>query len=191
MSMRTSSFGPFTTLYGTRFASSVTSSKRLPINRLIEYTVFSGFVIACRFATWPTRRSPLFVIATTDGVVRAPSWFGMTVGSPPCITATTELVVPRSIPIILLMKSLLVLSARLKSQALPAKAAHIIHVECCIVKLSMRPYTIAYNSLVPLQHQKPTPFCGAGTPACAPLPGAESHRQPIASFTRQFQIEPT
>src|SRR5215469_3435892 len=73
------------------------------MNRLIEYTVFSGFVTAWRFATCPTSRSPVFVIATTDGVVRAPSWFGITTGSPPCITATTEFVVPRSIPIILLI----------------------------------------------------------------------------------------
>src|SRR5580692_4959385 len=69
----------------------------------MEYTVFSGLVIACRLATWPTRRSPLLVIPTTEGVVRAPSWLGITVGSPPCITATTEFVVPRSIPIILLI----------------------------------------------------------------------------------------
>src|SRR6267143_6809108 len=73
------------------------------MNRLIEYTVFSGLVTACRFATCPTRRSSVFVIATTDGVVRPPSWLGITTGSPPCITATTELVVPRSIPMILLM----------------------------------------------------------------------------------------
>src|SRR5438034_5621462 len=73
------------------------------MNRLIEYTVFSGFVTACRLATWPTSRSPVLVIATTDGVVRAPSWLGITTGSPPCITATTEFVVPRSIPIILLI----------------------------------------------------------------------------------------
>src|SRR6266849_8587511 len=73
------------------------------MNRLIEYTVFSGFVTACRFATWPTSRSPVFVMATTDGVVLAPSWLGITTGSPPCITATTEFVVPRSIPIILLI----------------------------------------------------------------------------------------
>src|SRR5882724_7314851 len=73
------------------------------MNRLIEYTVFSGFVTACRFATCPTSRSPVLVIATTDGVVRAPSWLGITTGSPPCITATTEFVVPRSIPIILLI----------------------------------------------------------------------------------------
>src|SRR5258708_30460520 len=44
-------------------------------------------------------------MATTEGVVRVPSWFGITTGSPPCITATTELVVPRSIPIILLIAS--------------------------------------------------------------------------------------
>src|SRR5712692_918782 len=76
------------------------------MNRLIEYTVFSGFVTACRFATWPTSRSPVFVMATTDGVVRAPSWLGITTGSPPCITATTEFVVPRSIPIILLIAAI-------------------------------------------------------------------------------------
>src|SRR5881628_3714208 len=69
------------------------------MNRLIENTVFSGFVIACRLATWPTRISPSFVNPTTEGVRRLPSWFAMTVGSPPSTTATTELVVPRSMPI--------------------------------------------------------------------------------------------
>src|ERR1700740_63669 len=57
-----------------------------------------GFMIDCRLASWPTRRSPLSVNATTDGVVRAPSALGMTIGSPPCQAAITELVVPRSIP---------------------------------------------------------------------------------------------
>src|SRR5256885_16827473 len=71
------------------------------MKRLIENTVFSGLVTACRLATWPTRRSASLVNATTDGVVRAPSWLTMTVGSPPSITATTEFVVPRSIPITL------------------------------------------------------------------------------------------
>src|SRR5579871_3871432 len=61
--------------------------------------VFSELVIAWRLATSPTRRSPLLVNATTDGVVRAPSALGMTTGSPPSITATHEFVVPRSIPI--------------------------------------------------------------------------------------------
>src|SRR5258706_15011316 len=55
--------------------------------------------MAWRLASWPTRRSPLFVNATTDGVIRPPSAFGMIVGSPPSITATAEFVVPRSMPI--------------------------------------------------------------------------------------------
>src|SRR5262245_59932853 len=73
------------------------------MNRLIENTVFSGFVTAWRLATWPTRISPSLVKATTEGVRRLPSWFEMTTGLPPSITATTELVVPRSMPITLPM----------------------------------------------------------------------------------------
>ena len=73
------------------------------MKRLIEKMVFSGLVTACRLATWPTRRSPDLVNATTDGVSRLPSGLVMTTGSPPSMTATTELVVPRSIPMILLM----------------------------------------------------------------------------------------
>src|SRR5580700_4339877 len=73
------------------------------MKRLIEKIVFSGLVMAWRLATWPTSLSPLLVNATTEGVVRAPSSFGMTFGSPPSMTATHELVVPRSIPMILAM----------------------------------------------------------------------------------------
>jgi hypothetical protein len=40
------------------------------------------------------------VNATTDGVVRPPSAFGMTDGSPPSSTAMQEFVVPRSMPIV-------------------------------------------------------------------------------------------
>src|SRR5207253_11250655 len=65
--------------------------------------VFSGLVTACRLATWPTRRLPSLANATTEGVVRPPSEFVITIGSPPSITATTELVVPKSIPMILLI----------------------------------------------------------------------------------------
>src|SRR5437764_54691 len=54
-----------------------------------------------RLAVCPTRRSPFFVNATTDGSRREPSAVVMTAGSPPSMTATTELVVPRSIPTIL------------------------------------------------------------------------------------------
>ncbi len=100
ISTEASPFGPSTTLYGTRFVSSTTSFIRRPMKRLIENTVFWGLVTAWRFATVPTSRSPSFVNATTDGVTRPPSALGMTTGSPPSITATTELVVPRSIPMI-------------------------------------------------------------------------------------------
>ena len=71
------------------------------MNRLIEKTVFSGFVMAWRLATWPTRISPSLAKPTTDAVRRLPSVLGMTTGSPPSTTATTELVVPRSIPMTL------------------------------------------------------------------------------------------
>src|SRR5690606_8910806 len=48
-----------------------------------------------------TRRSLFLLKATIEGVVRLPSAFAMTVGSPPSSTATTEFVVPKSIPTIL------------------------------------------------------------------------------------------
>ena len=100
---RTSSFGPFATSYGTIVISSVTSLYLRPMKRLIEKTVLSGLVTACRFAGAPTSRWPSFVNATTDGVVRPPSAFGITVGSPPSRTAMHEFVVPRSIPIVFAM----------------------------------------------------------------------------------------
>src|SRR3954462_14573054 len=75
------------------------------MKRLMEKIVFLGFVTAWRLATVPTRRSPPAVNATTDGVVRPPSEFSMTVGSPPSKTAIQLLVVPRSIPIVFAMWS--------------------------------------------------------------------------------------
>src|SRR3954453_12641994 len=71
------------------------------MKRLIEKTVLVGLVTAWRLATVPTRRSPDWANATTDGVVRPPSAFSMTVGSPPSRTAMHEFVVPRSIPMVL------------------------------------------------------------------------------------------
>src|SRR5438874_7883844 len=73
------------------------------MKRLIEKIVFCGLVTAWRLATVPTRRSPELVNATTEGVVRPPSAFSMTVGSPPSSTAMHELVVPRSMPMVLAM----------------------------------------------------------------------------------------
>src|SRR5687767_7668534 len=66
--------------------------------RLTDRMVRSTLVTAWFFADWPTSTSPLRANATTEGVVRAPSELAMTVGSPPSRTATTELVVPRSMP---------------------------------------------------------------------------------------------
>src|SRR5579875_1246500 len=82
------------------------------MKRLIEKTVFWGLVTAWRLATVPTRRSPPCVNATTDGVVRPPSAFSITVGSPPSSTAIQLLVVPRSMPIVLPIVFVLLLLAR-------------------------------------------------------------------------------
>src|SRR2546429_8092430 len=79
------------------------------MKRLMEKIVFSGLVTAWRLATVPTRRSPDCVNATTDGVVRPPSAFSITVGSPPSSTAIQLLVVPRSIPIVFPIYVLLLL----------------------------------------------------------------------------------
>src|SRR5215218_5145918 len=87
------------------------------MKRLTEKTVFSGLVTACRRAKRPTRRSPLGVTAMTDGVSRSPSAFGMTVGSPPSMVAITELVVPKSIPIVRAMFLLLLSQALLTVRA--------------------------------------------------------------------------
>ena len=70
----------------------------VPMWRFTERIVRSGLVMAWRLATSPTRTSPVFENATTDGVVRDPSELGMTTGSPASRTETTELVVPRSMP---------------------------------------------------------------------------------------------
>jgi hypothetical protein len=70
------------------------------MKRLMEKTVFCGLVTAWRLATVPTRRSPDGANATTEGVVRPPSAFSITVGSPPSRTAMHEFVVPRSMPMV-------------------------------------------------------------------------------------------
>src|SRR5215475_13288229 len=80
------------------FLPSMSMDQLVPISRLTDRIVRSGFVTAWRLATSPTRTSPLRANATIDGVVRDPSAFAMTVGSPPSNTLTHEFVVPRSIP---------------------------------------------------------------------------------------------
>ena len=65
--------------------------------------VLLGLVTACLLAGSPTLISPPSTKAITDGVVLFPSAFGITTASFPSITDTQELVVPKSIPIILLI----------------------------------------------------------------------------------------
>ena len=81
--------------------------------------VRSGLVTAWRLAGCPTRRSPSSLKATIDGVVRMPSAFSITFAVLPSITATHELVVPRSIP----MTFPMVLISFLLRQAGPALTA--------------------------------------------------------------------
>ena len=69
-----------------------------PIRRFVAYKVLSGFVTACLFAWRPTSLLPSSVKATTDGVVRAPSAFSITLAARPSMIATQEFVVPRSMP---------------------------------------------------------------------------------------------
>src|SRR5437899_4401180 len=70
-------------------------------------TVLSGFRTAWRFAGSPTRM-PSFVKATTDGNIfppyALPSALGIIRGVPPSMYAASELVVPRSIPMILAIR---------------------------------------------------------------------------------------
>src|SRR5688572_29881948 len=63
--------------------------------------VFRGLMMAWRLASWPTTRSPVSVNPITDGVRLEPCLLAITFGSPPSMTETTLLVVPRSIPTIL------------------------------------------------------------------------------------------
>src|ERR1700690_2170020 len=67
--------------------------------------VLRELVTACLLAASPTRRSPLLVNATTEGVVRLPSEFSRTEGSPPSMTAMQEFVVPKSMPSTFAIKS--------------------------------------------------------------------------------------
>src|SRR2546428_11799827 len=70
-------------------------------------TVLSVFRTAWRFAGSPTRM-PSFVKATTDGNIfppyALPSALGIIRGVPPSMYAASELVVPRSIPMILAIR---------------------------------------------------------------------------------------
>jgi len=89
--------------WGVKLLSSIRTLWSVPIFRFIEMIVRSALTMACRFASWPTRRSPSLEKATTEGVRRLPSALGMTVMPSPSLTAMTLFVVPRSMPTIFAM----------------------------------------------------------------------------------------
>src|SRR5216683_3733890 len=82
------------------------SSTPRPIRRLIEYTARSGVSIKYLRAALPTMIFSFSSSATTDGTRFTPSSPGITTGELPCINATRELVVPRSMPTMRLVEAI-------------------------------------------------------------------------------------
>src|SRR5438093_10368927 len=113
------------------FLRSISTDQLVPMCRFTERTVRSGLVIAWRLATSPTSTSPVLEKPTTDGVVRPPSALGTTVGSPASRTATTELVVPRSMPTALGMGA--------PPLGTLSDEVNYNEVECDIVNLALTP----------------------------------------------------
>jgi len=111
----------------------------LPMRRLKPKTVFVELTTACRLAGRPTNRSPCFVKATTDGVVRAPSAFSMTRAVFPSMTATQELVVPKSMP----------------------TTGPVMPMSHGIVEFMM-PRTIDFGVHIPRNHGTAEALCGTG-----------------------------
>src|SRR5260370_29520885 len=105
-----------------------------------------GLVIAWRLAGSPTWRSPLSVKATTLGVRRLPSWLGMTLTSAPSMTATTELVVPRSMPMIFSSATVVLLSYH---------DAHDAHDAHKIQRHASSPVILVDRPLLPLISGQP------------------------------------
>ena len=84
-------------------------------------------ILTCLLASTPTSLSPSLVKATTEGVVLDPSAFSITLGFLPSITATHELVVPRSIPITVPFTS--ELCERTEERAVMNIGAHTANVD--------------------------------------------------------------
>src|SRR5262245_35567415 len=81
------------------FDVSITLGFAMPIIRLKHEKLRVGRTAAWRLARVPTYRSPFSPKATTVGVEFIPSILGTTTVLPPIIAATTDLLVPKSIPI--------------------------------------------------------------------------------------------
>src|SRR5262245_28071750 len=97
-----------------------------------------GFVTACRLAGRPVSLSPSSVNATMEGVVFAPSAFSRTLGLLPSITATHELVVPRSMPMTLAISSILSFGAYRSSPKLGARLPEVAERAAGIGHLELR-----------------------------------------------------
>src|SRR3989449_1672690 len=106
-------------------------------------TVLSGFRTACRFAGSPTR-TPSFVKATTEGNIfppyALPSALGIIRGVPPSMYAASELVVPRSIPMILAIRFTSVLDNN-----------HLSGTQDAIVEPIPLPDDLLHGSVLPLR----------------------------------------
>src|SRR5579859_3732773 len=127
------------------------SVKRRPISRLMAKNVFSGLVTAWRLAACPTRRSPDSVNATIEGVVRMPSLFSITLAFLPSMTATQEFVVPRSIPITLLMDT----SSQKQDQTARRSTVLIPRENECSANTDWRIYMAGETALQPARAPKP------------------------------------
>jgi len=91
---------------GKRFTSSRTSARPLPMKRFTEYAVRAGAVNNRRCASRPTKIVPDSSTETIDGTSPSPLASRMTSGLPSLTYATSELVVPRSMPTTLLTRSI-------------------------------------------------------------------------------------
>src|SRR2546430_6185456 len=182
---RASPFWPFTTSYGTIVISSETSSHLRPMKRLIEKTVFWGFVTCCRRAGTPTRRWPS-LNATTDGVVRPPSAFGMTVGSPPSRTAMHELVVPRSMPIVFAMRGSskrFVTVGRIKSKPMHVKLLRRALRPRLGYSLPVEPLVDSWGRAIESLRVSVTDKCNFRCTYCMPAEGLQwLPKQEVLSF---------
>src|SRR5690606_38196082 len=135
--------------------------------------VLLGFVTAWRFADWPTSTSPSLLKATIDGVVRSPSLFSITLGFPPSMTATQELVVPRSIPITLpIMSYLQKFRKTVENHSKPSP-----DVGFGVLISSARPRSRLSLPCPEPPPQRPSPDAGAGRSTYSPS-GTRSGRCP-------------
>src|SRR6266567_5042488 len=124
------------------------SSTPRPIRRLMEYTARSGVSISELRAAFPITGWLLQSRATTEGSRFKPSSPGITTGISPCMNATREFVVPRSMPTMYsdLMRSFQLrrvppATRRLRLEPADANAGPLRRRECSLAGMIRRTYT--------------------------------------------------